>query len=239
MGLARRVVCTLVLFPSLVALAYGDDSLPPDALQKLKGATVYVKTEIGPLPLSGSGFVIDVTGDTALIATNHHVVTKPKELQAGTFIPGLRGRDRMAIRRIQQALADKQPAVSIVFNSGEANEQILKAEVLGALDDPDLAILKVAGLKSPPRPIEFRQAQQPAETLPLYILGFPFGDALATNKGNPNITVGKGSVSSVRKDASGRIVKVQIDGALNPGNSGGPVVDSKGRSEEHTSELQS
>src|SRR5258708_26239237 len=62
----------------------------------------------------------------------------------------------------------------------------------------------------------------------LYMLGFPFGDALATNKGNPTITVGKGSVSSIRKDATGKIVKVQIDGALNPGNSGGPVVDVKG-----------
>lgn len=64
--------------------------------------------------------------------------------------------------------------------------------------------------------------------MPVYIVGFPFGDALSTNKGNPTITIGKGSVSSIRKDASGKLVKIQIDGALNPGNSGGPVVDAKG-----------
>lgn len=172
--------------------------------------------------------MIQVSGDTALIATNQHVISTPKVLQTGSFIPGLRGRDKIALRKLQQSLAGKQPTVSVVLYSGETNEQTLKAEILGGLEEPDLAILKVSGIKAPPRPIEFAQAQQPAETLPLYILGFPFGDALATNKGNPNITIGKGSVSSVRRDAAGKIAKVQIDGALNPGNSGGPVVDAKG-----------
>lgn len=37
----------------IAALAHGDDSLPADALQRLKAATVYVKTEIASLPLTG------------------------------------------------------------------------------------------------------------------------------------------------------------------------------------------
>src|SRR5262249_32549195 len=45
----------------------------------------------------------------------------------------------------------------------------------------------------------------------------------------PAITVGKGSVSSIRQNDRGETAAVQIDGDLNPGNSGGPVVDSAGR----------
>jgi len=228
MSLVRRTIVVWLLLVSGALIAKADESLPADTVQSLKNSTVYVKTEIGTLPMSGSGFVIQVTGDTALIATNHHVITKPKELRIGSFIPGLRGRDQFTLRKLQQALAKAEPAVSVVFNSGTPNEQVIKAEILGGLEEPDLAILKVSGVKAPPRPIEFRQTPKLVETMGLYILGFPFGDALATNKGNPAITIGKGSVSSVRLDAAGKLAKVQIDGALNPGNSGGPVVDSKG-----------
>ncbi len=62
----------------------------------------------------------------------------------------------------------------------------------------------------------------------VFILGFPFGDSLAAKQTNPTITIGTGSVSSIRRDKSGKVVNVQIDGALNPGNSGGPVVDGRG-----------
>ena len=223
-----RLIRAALLLISASAGARADESLAPETARRLKEATVYVKVAIGPLSMSGSGFVIQTTGDSALVVTNQHVVTKPKILTPLGFIPGLRGRDRIALMRIQQALATSEPAVSVVFNSGEPNEQTVKAEVLCGLDDPDLAVLKVASPRVAPRPIEFRQTAQPAETMPVFILGFPFGESLAANKANPNITIGRGSVSSIRKDAAGKVVKVQIDGALNPGNSGGPVVDGAG-----------
>src|ERR1700686_3200891 len=65
--------------------------------------------------------------------------------------------------------------------------------------------------------------------MPVFVFGFPFGKILATNKRNPAITVGKGSVSSIRLDEKDELALVQIDGALNPGKSGGPVVDAPGR----------
>jgi hypothetical protein len=65
--------------------------------------------------------------------------------------------------------------------------------------------------------------------MPLFAFGFPFGEALARHKGNPAITVSKGSISSLRRDDGGELAIVQIDGELNPGNSGGPVVDAQGR----------
>ena len=210
------------------AAVHADESLAPETARRLKDATVYVKVAIGPLALSGSGFVIQAAGDSALIVTNQHVITKPKILTPLGFIPGLRGRDRFALMRIQQALATSEPAVSVVFNSGEPNEQVAKAEVLCQVEDPDMAVLKVSGLRSAPKAIEFRQTTQPSETMSVFILGFPFGDSLSGDKTNPNITIGKGSVSSIHKDKSGKVARVQIDGALNPGNSGGPVVDGRG-----------
>ncbi len=228
MGLLRRATVAWLGLVVATVVARGDDALSPDTLQRLKDATVYIKTEIGPIAMTGSGFVIDMTRDVALIATNQHVIAKPKVLEVGSFIPGLRGRDAMALRKLQLELAKTEPTVKVVFNSGNGNEQTIKAEVVGALEEPDLAVLRVEGIKSPPKPIVFRNSPRPVETMSLYMLGFPFGDALASNKGNPTITIGKGSVSSIRNDDAGRIAKVQIDGALNPGNSGGPVVDLKG-----------
>ena len=223
-----RLLRVALLLISTAAVARGDEGLAPETARRLKEATVYVKVAIGPLPITGSGFVIQSEGGSALVVTNHHVIAKPKVLTQGSFIPGLRGRDRIALMRLQNALAANEPVVSVVFNSGEPNEQTVKAEVVGQLEDPDLAILKVSSLKGAPRAIEFRRTAQPSETMPVFILGFPFGESLAANKSNPNITIGKGSVSSIRKDKSGKVAKVQIDGALNPGNSGGPVVDAAG-----------
>src|SRR5262249_38958140 len=45
----------------------------------------------------------------------------------------------------------------------------------------------------------------------------------------PNLTVSRASVSSLRRNDWDQVVLVQLDGELNPGNSGGPVVDTQGR----------
>ena len=223
-----KSLCTALALVVAAAAVRADQSLAPETARRLKEATVYVKVAIGPLSLSGSGFVIQAAADSALIVTNQHVIAKPKILEPMGFIPGLRGRDRITLRRIQHALATSEPAVSVVFNCGEPNEQVVKAQVLCQLEDPDMAVLKVMSPKRLPEPIEYRQGAQLAETMRVFILGFPFGDSLAANHGNPNITIGTGSVSSIHRDKSGKVVKVQIDGALNPGNSGGPVVDGRG-----------
>src|SRR5262249_51251712 len=67
------------------------------------------------------------------------------------------------------------------------------------------------------------------ETMPVFALGFPFGELLDPKKGNPAITVANSTASSLRLDERGELAKVQVAGGLNPGNSGGPMVDARGR----------
>jgi S1-C subfamily serine protease len=119
--------------------------------------------------------------------------------------------------------------ITVVFDSGARTERSARAKVVAEDEKKDLAILEVRDVKDLPEPIRTDDPPRLVETMPVYVFGFPFGKKLATGKGNPAITVGRGSVSSIRLNDDGELSRVQIDGAINPGNSGGPVVDAKGR----------
>ena len=114
-----------------------------------------------------------------------------------------------------------------VFHSGTKQEDSRSAEVVAVDTENDLAILKVTG-RGLPQSLDLSQQPKLTETMPVLTFGFPFGEVLATSKGSPAITVGKASISSLRMDDEGELCVVQIDGAMNPGNSGGPVVDAQG-----------
>ncbi len=206
-ALNAAVGVTAVLFLGVRAAA--DDGLPAETLNNLKAATVFLKVEAGKDSARGSGFVIRTEGQTVYVVTNNHVLDLTPE---GQPRPG-------AIN----------PAVTVVFNSGGKNEQSVRGEVVAADQRRDLAVVKVVHVVNPPPPIDLGQPAKLKETMPVYILGFPLGELLATNKGNPAITVGKGSVASLRNNERGDLATVQIDGDMTPGNSGGPVVDGEGR----------
>ncbi|MBI1918018.1 MAG: trypsin-like peptidase domain-containing protein [Planctomycetes bacterium] len=180
-----------------------DQAIPLKTLNELKGATVFIRVKAGPLSSSGSGFLVRVDGETGYLVTNHHVIT-----------PLRRG---------------LPTAVTAVFWSGTRKEQSAPAVVLASDPQYDLAVLKVTGVKELPAPIDLSQKVDLIETMPVFMLGFPFGQALSTRRGNPGITIGKGTVSSLRTNEFDEVAFVQLDGDLNPGNSGGPVVDTKGR----------
>ena len=250
----RRNFCLLasgwLLSGTMLATSAGaDDSLPPETVAAIKAATVFVKVEADGLSGSASGFVIKTEGDAAYIVTNHHVI-EPKEVQVivvpnrtpvvpyrppmtrphyvpvpmpRVIRPSYSYTPRIMVRTIKNAV------VTVVFHSGSDKEQSIRGEIVAADPEQDLAVVKVAGVKELPKPIDYLHEPKLSETMPIYTFGFPFGKALATSKGGPAITVGKGSVSSLRMNDDGELAVVQIDGALNPGNSGGPVVDTQGR----------
>ena len=181
-----------------------DDGIPPKVLADLKAGTVFVKVQADRGKATGSGFVVAADGGSALVVTNRHVIA-PKTLGAVT-------------------------AIQVVFHSGKPGaERTADAAVLAVDTDQDLAVLQVTGAKDLPKPLDVASAAEVSETASVYSFGFPFGEALSTTKGNPSLTVGRATVSSLREDDKGDVVVIQLDGNLNPGNSGGPVVDGKGR----------
>ncbi len=210
-------------FAPLVALALlavsvrADDTIPPDTVAAVKRATVFVRVQGVGWKGTGSGFVVAADKDGVLVATNYHVVAAPD----------FDKKPRPAPADLLKSF--KTSTVTAVFDSGAKGEVAAAAEVVAADPENDLAVLRITGLKDPPKPISYATPPKLSETMAVYTFGFPFGQALATGKGSPAITVGKGSVSSLRLGDDGELAVVQIDGALNPGNSGGPVVDAKGQ----------
>ncbi len=192
------------------------DETPAETIKRIKEAAVFLKVQIGQQGGTGSGFVIQVDGNTALIATNHHVISGGKdddEPESG--VPA--------------------PVVTVVFRSGGGASEFAAPATIIATDrigNRDLAILRVQGVPNLPKPIALHPEAEVVETMPVLIFGFPFGEIdkmLTRSNVSPAITINKGSISSLRRDDVGEVTYVQIDGSLNPGNSGGPVVDEKGR----------
>ena len=110
--------------------------------------------------------------------------------------------------------------IAAVFDSGLPTQKAYLAKVMASDPEADLAILKVPPFEPLPKPIDPNHAPKLVEAMDVYICGFPLG--------NPSFSIGNGTVLSIRRE-KGKISAVQINGAINHGNSGGPIVDTEGR----------
>jgi len=174
---------------------------PEEVIEEIKRATVFITVNRSGRTASGTGFLVGVHGGSGLVVTNCHVVVDDDGWG---------------------------PAVSkVVFGSGTATARGVDANVIGIDSEHDLALLRVP--TGPfPKPIELGLDVPLRETLPLLVFGFPFGQSLGTGA-TPETTICRGSISSIRRDERGDVSVIQVDGDLNPGNSGGPIVTTEGR----------
>ena len=208
----RAVVMVLAVSPACWA-----QSIEKAVLDRVKDSTVFIKVTIPKVgEASGSGFVMSSSGNSALIMTNRHVVVPEDD-------------------EIPQGV---QPTITVVFRSGTPQQQEVAATLLDF--DPreirDLAILEVRGVQNMPKPIAAdvtSSEDEFFETMPVYALGFPRGREIGAVAGNmnsnPAITVTSMTISSFRRDTRNRLARVQLNGSAIEGNSGGPLVDAKGR----------
>lgn len=102
-------VCLTAILPALPCRA---DEEMAAVVGKVKRAVVYIRVEDPAWKGSGSGFVISVKGDTALIATNYHVIAGPNYERHPHPTP------REVIKTIKSA------AVTTVFDSGAKTESV-------------------------------------------------------------------------------------------------------------------
>ncbi len=202
-----RVGVVVAVIAAQIGTARGQ-GLSAENLATIKAATVFIQVgKPGGAGATGSGFLVRVDGETGYIVTNNHVID------------------------VSDLMGDSVAAVPIrvVFNSGTPTERTAPARVVAALEQPDLAVLKVEKLKGLPKPLDLSDPPKLMETSTVYVCGFPFGARLASGDKNPEISIGTATVSSIRTDKSGQVSNVQLNGALNPGNSGGPVVAPDGK----------
>jgi S1-C subfamily serine protease len=173
------------------------------------------RVEIG----TGSGFVISPDGH---VLTNDHVVSSSEI----TIDEGLRKVTvSLKVSRIEVCVP---PDSAAARNSGPA---CVEASIAATSPDLDLAVLFVTGMNQPYLPLGDSDVLAPGQ--PVQALGFPFGNTLNIGRNSlssvvPEITTTAGTVSSLRANDSGTRRFVQIDGNVNPGNSGGPLVNKDG-----------
>lgn len=119
-----------------------------------------------------------------------------------------------------QHVVDGAEKVIVTFSDG----RVLSGKVVGGDQETDIAVVRVEGTGF--RPAEYANSEELKVGQPVLAIGNPLG-----LPGGPTVT--SGVVSSLRRHL-GRgpgdgIPVIQTDAAVNPGNSGGPLVDLRGR----------
>ena len=162
---------------------------------------------------TGSGFVIAPSG---LILTSDHVV------RGETRVARIQGEEAHVTRVVKR--------IQAVVGSGDAR-QTFEPFVVAADSDLDLAVLQAGASDLPYLPFGDSDAAEPGGSTK--VLGFPFGSQMEVGKppgsdAVPEVTITAGSVSAARADEGGQTRFLQTDAEVNPGSSGGPMVDEDG-----------
>jgi len=163
---------------------------------------------------TGSGFVIAPSG---LVLTNHHVIDDTSESRR---IEGHDAEVRLENRRIEVAIGP------------EGSLGDYDAWVVASDPELDLAVLQVTAADLPYIPFGDSDAAEPGQGVK--VLGFPFGRQVDVGRSRPGpsavprTTVTAGSLSAARPDDAGATRYLQTDASVNPGSSGGPMVNEEG-----------
>lgn len=175
------------------------------------------QVEIG----TGSGFVISPDG---YVLTNDHVVNNSEPF----VVTGSTGQAKITLRVTR---------TDVCFRPETAAARALvapcqPATVTAADPSRDLALLFIGGANLPYVALGDSDAVVPG--LGVTALGYPFGRDVEIGKVAtardlvPGISTTPGAVAALRTNDAGARKYLQITSSVNPGNSGGPIVDRDG-----------
>jgi hypothetical protein len=118
--------------------------------------------------------------------------------------------------------------VRIIVHPGLKDEHTLAGEAILSRAGVDIAVVVVTP-KEKLDTLRLGRSQKLRETDGVTAFGFPFGNAMVVDgAAHPTVSVSTGKVTAMRRSTDDKVVAIQVDASLNPGNSGGPVVDSTG-----------
>jgi predicted Zn finger-like uncharacterized protein len=183
-------------------------AMKSDVLQQVKKRTVLIKVQRADGGGEGSGWLAEPNG---IVITNSHVV--------GMLDKAARPPEK----------------VEVVLYAGTPEEARLPAKLLSVDREDDLAVLQLQGAKDLPEPFTVVPSAGFVGGEALSVVGFPRGSSLvkgAVSLGatdlKTEVKTRSTRVSGLIHNVDGSLKYVQVEGGADPGNSGGPVVDSKG-----------
>jgi S1-C subfamily serine protease len=122
---------------------------------------------------------------------------------------------------VEDTQSDSRYVVKLVMDSGLPTQRAIRAEVVRVDRKIDLALLKT---EAEPHfeALELGKDGDVAPTTQVTTFGFPLGKHIASGDNSyPEVATNVSRITALGDE-------VRFDGQLNPGNSGGPVVDSRG-----------
>lgn len=174
------------------------------------------KVEIPQVELgTGSGILISPLG---YVVTNLHVIDSERKT---VQYQGVTLDVTSTVTRID---------VEIPARRSAAGPSRFQASVVATDADLDLAVLFIGASDLPYVPLGDSDAVQLGQ--PVSAVGYPLGRAVdlaaPTKDATPSPTLTTGSLSAVRRDNNGDARYLQMSASVNPGNSGGVLVDQEG-----------
>lgn len=119
-------------------------------------------------------------------------------------------------------------AITIVMNPSLKTEKSYQASIVRFDRDNDLALLRIDGKVNLPV-LQLSPSEELTELTEIIAFGFPLGSIVASERNAyPAISVNAGKVASLRR-IRGDLHLIQVDAVLNPGNSGGPILNRQGK----------
>ncbi len=119
-------------------------------------------------------------------------------------------------------------AIRLVLDPSLKTQKIVKAKVIRIDRENGLALLRAEGVEDLPA-LALGDSGGLEELTEVVAFGFPFGKSLTVSKDDyPAVSVNKGAVTALRRKGD-ELHRIQVDVALESGNSGGAVLDLKGK----------